>query len=168
MVLALNADRIPFRRWIAALSVIVIAVTTWYGKGLFLATATGGMYLVYYAAYQRTLRLSHIGERLDLSYGVYLYAWPVQNLLVYYFGHSLNVWAVIALVFVITPALAIFSWYFVEGPFLIKKAKLIRKHASSQSAPAPAPPGGLMAYAPPLATSDMASMIISVRETQKV
>jgi peptidoglycan/LPS O-acetylase OafA/YrhL len=170
MVLAFNADRIPFRHWIALACVALVIVTGWYGKYMFLAVATAGMYLVYYAAYQQTIKLSHVGERVDLSYGVYLYAWPVQNLLVYYFAKSFNVWAVIGLTLPFTLALAALSWHFIEAPFLVKKAKLMRKQLREpQASPANlAPSASPLAYAPPRAASDMASMIIDVRQTQKV
>ena len=168
MVLAFNADRIPFRHWIAALCVVAMVGTAIYGKYLFIVTAVAGMYLVYYAAYQQHVRLFHIGEKVDLSYGVYLYAWPVQNLLIYHFAPQIGVWTVVVLTFFITLALAAMSWYLVEAPFLLKKAKLVRKQASTPNYPAPAPPDGPLAYAPPEPVRHAPKIVISTGDRQNV
>lgn len=168
MVLAFNADRIPFRHWIAALSVAAMFATAIYGQYFFFATATAGMYLVYYAAYQQNVRLFHIGEKVDLSYGVYLYAWPVQNLLVMHGRHVIGPWTVFVLTLFITLFLAALSWYLIEAPFLKKKAKLVRKQASTPGAPAPAPSDGPLAYAEPAPAVERRELLVSAGETQKV
>jgi peptidoglycan/LPS O-acetylase OafA/YrhL len=74
--------------------------------------------------------------RTDLSYGVYIYAWPVQELLavcglIYL---SPPVFAIIAAVAVVP--LAALSWFLVEKPALSLKRRLKRKHAT------PATPAG--------------------------
>lgn len=169
MVLAFNADRIPFRHWIAALSLAAMVATAIYGKYFFIVTAVAGMYLVYYAAYQQNVKLFHIGEKVDLSYGVYLYAWPVQNLLVYHFKPTIGAWTTAAITLFITLMLAALSWYLIEAPFLLKKAKLVRNQASTPGHPAPAPPDGPLAYAPVAVPANGApNIVISTGDAQKV
>lgn len=58
----------------------------------------------------------------DFSYGVYLYAFPVQQLVVSYLGYSVNVWLHITISATIATLLAFLSWTFVEKPFLKKKS----------------------------------------------
>lgn len=61
----------------------------------------------------------------DLSYGTYLYGWPVQQALVQLFPGA----AALALLFpalAISVAIAAASWYLVEKPALALKARLVR------------------------------------------
>lgn len=58
----------------------------------------------------------------DLSYGIYLYAFPIQQLLVLHFGYSINVWLHIAMSAALASLLACLSRIFIEKPFLKKKA----------------------------------------------
>jgi peptidoglycan/LPS O-acetylase OafA/YrhL len=62
-------------------------------------------------------------KKEDFSYGVYIYHFPVIQLLVYYQVYANS--AVIGLLWtlIITSALAIFSWFFIEKPFIVKKGR---------------------------------------------
>lgn len=70
----------------------------------------------------------------DLSYGIYLYAWPVKQLLVWQFGPTLNPYALFAMTTPITAILAAASWFAVEKPFLRARAK---RSESGGESPAP-------------------------------
>ena len=63
----------------------------------------------------------------DISYGVYIYAFPVQILLVIFGSESLG-WVLNAIItFAITVGLAWLSWLYVEKPALaLKDRKLLR------------------------------------------
>ena len=54
---------------------------------------------------------------VDISYGLYLYAWPVQQLVSMY-GWARSPWSSIAISTPITVALALASWFAVEAPLL--------------------------------------------------
>lgn len=56
-----------------------------------------------------------------LSYGVYLYAFPMQQLLMMWFQHSLTPLTLFLLALPGTCLLAILSWRYVEQPFLKRK-----------------------------------------------
>ena len=60
---------------------------------------------------------------MDLSYGVYLYAFPVQQLLVLHFAPNLTPLRLFLAATVITCGLAALSWHLVEEPFLRLKPK---------------------------------------------
>lgn len=59
----------------------------------------------------------------DPSYGVYIYAFPVQQLAVHLFGPG-QPWTVIAFAAPLTLALGWASWRFLEAPILIRKGAL--------------------------------------------
>jgi peptidoglycan/LPS O-acetylase OafA/YrhL len=84
-------------------------------------------YLVIYIATQT--RFATINVRTDLSYGTYVYAWPVQQTFV---ALGTNHWGVVpylGAVVVSTLGLAWLSWTLVESPML--KLKKIRLHRLS-------------------------------------
>jgi len=80
-------------------------------------------YLALYAGSVVVPRLTGFCHRIDLSYGIYLYAWPLQQLIIEWFGGTIPVWQHIALSILATIPLAFFSWFAVEKPSLGLKAK---------------------------------------------
>ncbi|MES2072232.1 MAG: acyltransferase [Pseudomonadota bacterium] len=77
-----------------------------------------GGYLIFWFAFQApVLRLSHIVNRADISYGLYLYAWPLQNLIIWS-NKSLNPWLLCCLTLTGAGLLAYASWILVEKPSL--------------------------------------------------
>ncbi len=73
----------------------------------------------------------------DLSYGLYLWAFPVQQLVIDLWGvqrMSVNLLVVTA----ITAALALASWHLVEHPSMKLKDRIIRRSAPVRTAPQPA------------------------------
>lgn len=74
----------------------------------------------------------------DVSYGVYLYAWPI-NKMVLWWAPAMNLVPLIATVFVLSVIAGTASWYLVEGPFMRLKKTLSRRRR--QRAVMDAPPG---------------------------
>ena len=73
----------------------------------------------------------------DLSYGLYLWAFPVQQLVIDLWGvqrMSVNLLIVTA----VTAALALVSWHVVEHPSLKLKDRLVRRLTRPRAEPAPA------------------------------
>ncbi len=85
-----------------------------------LASDTLGAYLVIYVALKPSLpNLARYG---DLSYGAYIFAWPVQQILSPHVGWLAN----IALTTPIVLAFAFASWHLIEAPALrLKNRKLL-------------------------------------------
>jgi peptidoglycan/LPS O-acetylase OafA/YrhL len=54
----------------------------------------------------------------DLSYGIYLYGWPIEETLRYLLGTSATWWLVFLLAMPIASCVAMISWHVVEGPSL--------------------------------------------------
>lgn len=80
-------------------------------------------YLVIYAA-SLPGRLNDFGRFGDLSYGIYIYAYPVQQVIIQYFGATMPIPLQILLAFVLVLSLAWVSWHFVEKPALRYKSLL--------------------------------------------
>lgn len=70
--------------------------------------------------------LRSAGRYGDLSYGVYIYAWPVQQLVVAAMGREAPYLSLLAPTLLVTLGLAFASWHLVERPALGKKPKAQR------------------------------------------
>jgi peptidoglycan/LPS O-acetylase OafA/YrhL len=101
------------------------------------AFAVFGGYLVFSIAFNvKSSMLNNIGKKVDLSYGVYLYAWPVQKVLIWWRG-DLSPWVVFLGSTIIAALFALMSWRLVEKPFLdLKSAFVFPRKASCKEASA--------------------------------
>ncbi len=107
----------PLRAWLAAACIPPLIAAAMVG-GLRLACATAGAYLVIYAATAlRPVRVPLLG-RVDLSYGLYVWAFPVQQAAVLAFGVGLAWWGNVLIALPVTAGLAWLSWHLVEAPAL--------------------------------------------------
>jgi peptidoglycan/LPS O-acetylase OafA/YrhL len=70
-------------------------------------------FLVLLFAHLKT-KLNNFGKNGDITYGIYLFSFPIQQLLIYYFENNLNPWMLFAYTLLITIPLAIASWHFIE------------------------------------------------------
>ncbi len=85
-------------------------------------------YIVIYLAYLKLPLVNNLGGKIgDFSYGMYIYAFPIQQSLVYFSEGRMYRLVLFMLSFVVTLILSVCSWYFIERPALgLKKVKLIR------------------------------------------
>jgi len=82
------------------------------------AVALCGGYLVFWFALRaKVLRLSRFDNRIDLSYGVYLYGWPIQKTIIWAIPTA-DPWLVSAVTLAGAALLAYASWCWVEHPAL--------------------------------------------------
>jgi peptidoglycan/LPS O-acetylase OafA/YrhL len=58
----------------------------------------------------------------DVSYGVYLYGWPIQKLLDWYFPLA-SPFALLPIALVLSGAAGYASWHLVESPWLKRRNK---------------------------------------------
>lgn len=99
-----------------------------------------GAYLVIYVALDRRFPVLRAARFGDLSYGLYIYGWPVQQALLYASGGRLPWWQLFPLALAIAAALAFVSWHLVEQPALRLKPKARAVEAGAAYA-TPALPG---------------------------
>jgi peptidoglycan/LPS O-acetylase OafA/YrhL len=79
-------------------------------------------YLTLIIAHNARLRVAWFLKLGDYSYGIYVFAFPVQQFLVSQFGINDPI-TLFALAFTVTLGLAIFSWHIVERPALAKSSQ---------------------------------------------
>jgi peptidoglycan/LPS O-acetylase OafA/YrhL len=123
-------ERIVFRPVFAIAAVIGLACVIIFKPTILEMplTVLGG-YLLFYVAQVPLNFLPTMNRFPDISYGIYLYGWPVESLWIWYFHGS--PWVTFLASTLICFALGWLSWHFVERPVL----KLKRR----ATAPLPAP-----------------------------
>jgi len=118
VVFYLFRDRIKLHVWGASLALAALLVASWVHVGWTAVFPFAGAYLVFYVAFARWIPLQRVGRFGDFSYGTYLYAFPIEQLLVMAFGHAVAPWLLFALATPLTLLAAVVSWYAVERWFL--------------------------------------------------
>jgi peptidoglycan/LPS O-acetylase OafA/YrhL len=82
-------------------------------------------YIVLFIAHQKIPHINKFGKYGDFSYGMYIVAWPIQQVIVLFFP-GLNIMYYIAFCFLFTFPLAYISWNFIESKALSRKKNLPR------------------------------------------
>lgn len=116
----LYKDRIPYNRNMAIGAVLLLLPLMFTVLAEAATAIFGGYILFWFALTVKTGALSRIGENTDLSYGLYLYAWPVQNLTISLY-RDISPYLLSAITIVVAGAIAYLSWTLVERPFLLLK-----------------------------------------------
>lgn len=119
VLLFVFGDRIPLSNGLAILAATAIVILVVSGAGFAVFGQTAAAYLFLWLAIR--LPITRADARGDFSYGIYIYAWPVEELSADY---GLNRWGYLPYAFsvvVITLALAVLSWHLVERPALSLK-----------------------------------------------
>ncbi len=131
-------DLIPMRHWIAALLAAALAFGVLVPASFFWIYPPVIGYLILYCAYMPGGWLRRFNRFGDYSYGIYIYAFPVQQALVASIP-GITVPAMIALAGTITLVLAMLSWHLVEQRALRLKSTggHGRAHAPMQPTIAP-------------------------------
>jgi len=88
--------------------------------------AVFGGYLLFYLAYARIPVLDRFQRLPDLSYGIYLYGWPIQKLLIFHIA-GISPWLVMILTIVLAGYFAFVSWHVIEKPSLSLKSWSARR-----------------------------------------
>src|SRR5262245_41927829 len=132
--------RVPFSPLLALAAVVALAAGALIG-GFRLLFPLAGTYLLLFLACWPALPLQDFGRRGDFSYGLYVFAYPIEQSIVQWAGPSISMPAFFVLAFVPTLTLAVLSWHFIEKPSLARKPR----RASAAAAPAPRPTGPVWA-----------------------
>ena len=111
---------VPFTAWSVLLAVTVVVAGLVAGRLDAVLPIFGG-YLLLAAAFSRRLPVAGFGRRGDVSYGLYLYAYPIQQLVVHVSGGHAGPLLVLGTSFPVTLALAALSWRWIEAPALARK-----------------------------------------------
>jgi peptidoglycan/LPS O-acetylase OafA/YrhL len=108
----LRAARFFTGRWalVAALGLLLSIPAHLFLVGF----ALFGSYLVLYLALNRRLRPVPAARFGDLSYGLYIYGWPIEQCVVYFSGGAAPWWAVFGIALALAVPAAFLSWHAIE------------------------------------------------------
>jgi len=110
-------------RWLAAAGAILV-VSNFIPHGLILTMPICGSYLLMGLAYFPWMHPLNLGRFGDFSYGTYLYAFPIQQLLVMYAHSHISPWLLFAEAAPITLVAGALSWFMIERHFLDRSSQL--------------------------------------------
>lgn len=126
-------DLIPYR-W----SIALLAIGAWIASFSFppiqeMIFGIAGGYLIFYFAFGiRSKRLARINGGTDISYGTYLYAWPIAGALIATFQIRSPL-----LLFIATLSMSLIagwlSWHLVERPFVERQRKSLLATSSGEA-----------------------------------
>ena len=119
-VLYLWRDRVPLDWRLAVIAAVALGIAM-HTRGFRLAFGMLGAYLVVFIATAPSVRLPNLARKGDLSYGIYIFAWPVQQTVTYLLGPPLPWYGNLAISLPVVLVLAALSWHLVESPALSLK-----------------------------------------------
>jgi peptidoglycan/LPS O-acetylase OafA/YrhL len=137
VVFYLYRDRIRLTAVGCTAAVAALSAACWISSGWTALFPFAGTYIVFAIAFARWLPLQNAGRFGDFSYGTYLYAFPIEQLLVQAFGHTLTPTLLFLCATPCTLAAAVLSWYGVERHLLRRgrrKHSVMRKPEAERSA----------------------------------
>jgi peptidoglycan/LPS O-acetylase OafA/YrhL len=116
-ILYLFRRQVPKSGWIALFCAALLLTGNYLSLCVTLPLA--GTYLIFYLAYSAPAMLKQIGTKNDISYGVYLYGGPLQQL---YYSYAvknilpMNPWICLAVALPLSVACGWASWLCIERP----------------------------------------------------
>lgn len=111
-------EKIVVSNKFAMLCAITLAVSIPLANSWSVVFPICGTYLVLWAAFHSSFRMHGFSKYGDFSYGMYLYAFPIQQLLVMNNGGAMNPFGLFAIAWPLSILAGICSWFIVERPFL--------------------------------------------------
>lgn len=114
----LYRETVPFNRALAGAAAVFLLFCLSQSILAEPAYAVCGGYLIFWTALHfKSSVLQRINGNDDISYGVYLYAWPVQSCLVYFFAIR-SPWLLTAITIPIVYGIGFASWTLIERRFV--------------------------------------------------
>lgn len=119
----LYEDKIPMSSKYFVLAAILYVLSVRFGFYALVGPATF-VYLVFYLAARFPIK--SFDRKADFSYGIYIYAFPVQQILAQIGLQSTGVWIYSLIAAILTLPFAVASYYLVERPALKLKSAQLR------------------------------------------
>jgi peptidoglycan/LPS O-acetylase OafA/YrhL len=111
-------DNIIYETRYAAIASILLVCCLFSKHAAEPGLAVFGGYIIFWFTFGvKPLFISEFFNQTDLSYGIYLYGWPVQKMLISQLP-SINPYELFLASLLVSSMLAYFSWKIVEAPFL--------------------------------------------------
>ncbi|MEV6965657.1 acyltransferase [Hamadaea sp. NPDC051192] len=138
-VAQLFPNRVPLHPALAVVAGVLLAIGL-FVDGFPVIGLPAYAYLLLYAVVALPAKLHAVGRKRDYSYGVYIYAFPVQQMLALVGGAALGAAGFIVVSSAGSFALAALSWHLVERPAMALKDLRIGRRRTPE-APPQAEPG---------------------------
>jgi peptidoglycan/LPS O-acetylase OafA/YrhL len=119
-------DRIPLSRMAALFCAAVLATSIFIG-GMYWAVLICGTYVLLFLGMTLRAEPKVLGRPVDLSYGVYLYGWPIAQVLLFASAQRLGPMTLFILSMCLTLPVAFVSWRYIEWPSLMLAARAERE-----------------------------------------
>lgn len=133
MVAAVRPESFPMSNRLGVIALVVFLLSMRFGY-FDVAGAPAFAYLVLWAAMRLPERMHAVGTKRDFSYGIYIYAFPIQQVLAQYHLQRAGRVPFILISLVLAVAAGACSWYLVEKPALrFKNASLPLRRAVSSA-----------------------------------
>jgi peptidoglycan/LPS O-acetylase OafA/YrhL len=110
-------DAIPKSSALMAVSIMVLLLAIRFG-GAEIAMLTAGVYALFFAALSGGRSPHLFGRKVDLSYGIYLFGFPVQQLIISASHQTIGPELLFIVSLPLTSGIAYLSWTLVESPSL--------------------------------------------------
>jgi peptidoglycan/LPS O-acetylase OafA/YrhL len=138
MLVWLFRDKLKFSLLFALLCLALLSVAALFPPVFSILFPVAGSYLALYVGLSKPWRFTRWTQKTDISYGVYLYAWPVQQVVGLQPGLR-SAFLNLLIAVPITVVLALLSWHLIESRFLkLKSARLVDYDpATARQAPTP-------------------------------
>lgn len=124
-------EKIEFHKWWFLAGLLACFVCGWVPIIKPIVLPIAATYVIFYAAFQRRVRVHSFGKYGDFSYGIYLYAFGIQQILVWMAGGSMHPLVLFALATPLSIIAGIASWYGVERWFLPQRRRREIPHTES-------------------------------------
>lgn len=121
MVFCHYREVIPYSWKLALGAWSVLVGSVFIPHALVVALPVAGTYLLFWVAFNTVFQVPRWAAHGDFSYGIYLYAFPLQQFLLHHVP-SLNPFGLLALSLPLSVFFGFLSWHLVEKRFMAKKA----------------------------------------------
>lgn len=118
-------ERIHFNKRTALLFLPLLCAAMFSLRVAEIAVATLGAYLLFCLAFLKIPCLDRFKHHSDVSYGLYLYGWPIQKLLLWFFPIA-SPWLLFPLALILSYGCGYISWICIEKPALRWKRRTLR------------------------------------------
>lgn len=129
-------DKIPHSPRLAAACAVALVVAARVHPLLQFVLPACGVYLLFWASLHPKLRFETFGRRGDFSYGIYLYSFPIQQLLIAWVGPTrVQPLQLFAMSMPLSLAAGVLSWHGVEKWFVARRKPAVARPSAPTGRP---------------------------------